>query len=69
MSYRQGNIWYHFYNNFGMTQSWIKPEPPTHRANALPLSHHFGYLFSGLRLILKIGKHKLAKINHIYAAP
>jgi len=34
LSAKQGSIWYHFINVFGMTRSGIKPRP-AHRANAL----------------------------------
>ena len=35
LSAKQGSIWYHFYNIFGMTRSGLNPRPPAHGANAL----------------------------------
>jgi len=38
LSAKQGSIWYHFNNGFGMTRSG----PHAHWANILPLNHRCG---------------------------
>jgi len=39
LSAKQGSIWFHFHNIFGMTRSGIEPTTSAYGANARPLSH------------------------------